>query len=109
MEALDFQVEIGGGAGRSYEVTWRAPDGSETSSLTRIPVSSDELRALAARVPEAVLASSAQVRRSVAPEERPIQELGRLLFDALLPGTGRALLAAARHGTGPGTRSAGCG
>ena len=100
MEALDFQVEIGRGAGQSYEVTWRAPDGSETSGLTRVAVSPDELRALAARVPEAVLASSAQVRRSVAPEERPIQELGRLLFDALLPGTGRALLAAARHRAG---------
>lgn len=100
MEALDFQVEIGRGAGQSYEVTWRAPDGSETSGLTRVAVSADELRALAARVPEAVLASSAQVRRSVAPEERPIQELGRLLFDALLPGTGRALLAAARHRAG---------
>jgi len=97
MEALDFQVEIGRGAGQSYDVTWRAPDGSETSGLTRIPVSADELRALAARIPEAVLASSAQVRRSVAPEERPIQDLGRLLFDALLPGNGRALLAAARH------------
>lgn len=97
MDALDFQVEIGGGSGQSYEVTWRAPDGSETSALTRFTVSADELRALTARVPEAVLASSAQVRRSVAPEERPIQELGRLLFDALLPGNGRALLAAARH------------
>ncbi len=97
MEALDFQVEIGRGSGHGYEVTWRAPDGSETSGLTRISVSADELRALTARVPEAVLASSAQVRRSATPEERPIQELGRLLFDVLLPDNGRALLAAARH------------
>ena len=56
-----------------------------------------ELQAMAARIPDAVLASSAQVRRSITSEEQPVQQLGRVLFDALLTGDGLALLVASRH------------
>ncbi|MFF3710208.1 CHAT domain-containing protein [Streptomyces phaeochromogenes] len=97
MKVLNFQVEIGAGGPQGYEVTLRGPDGAETAALSKLPLRPDELRRLAARVPDAVLSSSAQLRRTVSAEERPVQELGRLLFDALLPGDGRALFAAARH------------
>ena len=97
METLDFRVEIGGGAARGYEVVLRAPDGVEVSAAMRLPVPADELEALAARIPDAVIASSAAVRRIPSGEERPVQRLGGLLFDAVLAGQGRGMLAASRH------------
>ncbi|MCX4883770.1 hypothetical protein [Streptomyces sp. NBC_00847] len=65
--------------------TRRVPGGSETYEPTRFTVASDELHALTSRVPAAVLASSARVRRSATPQERPVQWLGRPLFGALCP------------------------
>ncbi|WP_327353229.1 CHAT domain-containing WD40 repeat protein [Streptomyces sp. NBC_01304] len=98
MGTLDFQAEIGAAGPGAYQVTLRAPDGAEaTFDGLRLPITPDELRILSARIPDAILASSAVVRRSVPPEERPVQELGRILFDALLAGEGRALFASARH------------
>jgi DNA-binding beta-propeller fold protein YncE len=94
---LDFRVEISGSAARGYEVALRAPDGGEMSAAMRLPLPADELEALAARIPDAVIASSATVRRSPTDEERPVQQLGGLLFDAVLAGPGRGMLAASRH------------
>ncbi|WP_406173749.1 CHAT domain-containing protein [Streptomyces sp. NBC_00996] len=97
MEVLDFQVEITATEPQVYEIALRAPDGAETSTRTRMPLAPEELGTLAARIPDAVIASSARVRRSASPDEQPVQLLGRSLFETLTAGDGRALLAAARH------------
>ena len=93
---VDFRVEIGPPGADGYPVVFRTTDGEETSGTLRLPPG-HELDALAARVPDAVIASSAQVRRAVAEGEAPVRELGRLLFDALLEGDGKAVLLTARN------------
>ncbi|MFF0776747.1 CHAT domain-containing protein [Nonomuraea wenchangensis] len=97
MTVLDFHVEISGEHG-GYQVVVRAPDGSEAATPLRLPPQA-ELEQLLARIPDAVIASSARVRRNAVGEEIPVQRLGRLLFDALLSrdGDGRALLLASRQ------------
>jgi tetratricopeptide (TPR) repeat protein len=97
VESLDFRVEISGDAARGYEVVLRAPDGVEVSATKQLPVPAVELDALAARIPDAVIASSATVRYSPSREERPVQQLGGLLFDLVLAEQGRGMLAASRH------------
>jgi len=97
MDVLDLQAEIAGAAHDVYEVTLRGPDGAQSSTRTRLPLSLDDLRALVARIPDSLIASSAAVRRSVPPEEQPVQLLGRHLFETLTAGGGGALLAAAQH------------
>jgi hypothetical protein len=97
VETADFRVEVNGDAVRGYEVVLRAPDGGEVSAAMRLPVPVGELEVLAARVPDAVIASSATVRRIPSSEERPVQQLGGLLFEAVLAGQGRGMLAASRH------------
>jgi WD40 repeat protein len=97
VESLDFRVEISGDAARGYEVVLRAPDGVEVSAAKQLPVPAVELDALAARIPDAVIASSATVRYSPSREERPVQQLGGLLFDLVLAGQGRGMLAASRQ------------
>ena len=97
VETLDFRVEIGVGGMDGYEVALRAPDGGEMTVAMRFPVPASELEALAARIPDAVIASSATVRRGVSSEERPVQQLGALLFDAVLAGDSRGMFAASRH------------
>jgi hypothetical protein len=78
-------------------VILRAPDGGEAAVTMRLPRDAGELEALAARVPDAMIASSAVVRRGVSGEERPARQLGGLLFDAVLGGDGRGMFAACRH------------
>jgi tetratricopeptide (TPR) repeat protein len=94
---LDFGIDVGAGGADGYEVVLHAPDGGEATTIMRLPVSARELEALAARIPVAVIASSATVRRSPSAEEKPVQELGGMLFDAVLAEGGRGLLEASRH------------
>ncbi|WP_167444212.1 CHAT domain-containing protein [Streptomyces diastatochromogenes] len=96
MVDVDFRVEIGPPGADGYPVVFRTTDGVETSGTLRLPPS-HELEALAARVPDAVIASSAQVRRAVAEGEAPVRELGRLLFDALLEDDGKTFLLTTRN------------
>jgi len=93
---VDFQVEVGPRGEHGYPVVFRAAGGEEAPGVMRLPPLRD-LEALAARVPDAVVASSARVRRAAVGDEAPVRELGRILFDALLAGTGSALLMAARN------------
>ena len=97
VEARDFRVEIGADGAHGYEVILRAPDGAEAALTMRLPVTAGELEALASRIPDSVIASSATVRRSVPDDERPVQQLGGLLFDAVLGDGGRGMFAASRH------------
>jgi DNA-binding beta-propeller fold protein YncE len=97
VNAQDFRVEIGASGAQAYEVILRAPDGAEAVVTMQLPPGAGELEALAARIPDAVISSSATVRRSVSGEERPVRQLGGLLFDAVLAGDGRGMFAASRH------------
>jgi tetratricopeptide (TPR) repeat protein len=97
MQALDFQVEIGAGGDRGYEVVVRAPQGGEATALLRLPGSAQLLGGQLGRLQDALLASSASVRRSLTREERPVQEFGRALFDALMVDNVRGLLVASRQ------------
>jgi hypothetical protein len=72
MQALDFQVEIGAGGDRGYEVVARAPQGGEATALLRLPGSAQLLGGQLGRLQDALLASSASVRRSLTREERPV-------------------------------------
>src|SRR6266498_4896778 len=97
MEAFDFQVDVSSGGEGGYEVTARAPQGGEATAFMRLPLTPRELEALVVRIKDAVIASSATVRRSLTSEERPVQELGRILFDSLLADNVRGLLLASRQ------------
>ncbi|MCF2531386.1 CHAT domain-containing WD40 repeat protein [Yinghuangia soli] len=93
---VDLQVEVAPGGPETYAVLFRDSTGGETSGVLQLPPPS-VLAALAARVPDAVLASTAQVRRAVVGDEGPVRELGQLLFEALLVRAGAGQLRAARH------------
>jgi len=92
--ALDFEIDIGAGSDRGYSVVVRSPGGAEATTELRLPA---EVGQLAVRAPDAVLASSATVRRGVTSDEQPVRELGRLLYVALFAGDVRGLLLAARQ------------
>jgi hypothetical protein len=97
MEARDFWVQIGVGSAPGYEVSLRTPDGGEAAAPLRLPVTIRELEALAGGIPNAVIASSASVRRSISSDEQPVRRLGAMLFDALLAeGGGLGTFAACR-------------
>lgn len=96
MADVDLQIEIGPGSAAGYPVVFRTTDGEEAPGTLQLPPTR-VLEALAARVPDAVVASSARVRRAVTSDEAPVRELGRMLFDALMSGPGRALLLATRN------------
>ena len=97
MEALDFQIDIGVRGHQGYDVTARGPGGDEAVATMRLPVTLEELSALLNQVKIAVVASSARVRRTVSSEEKSVQELGGMLFTALVAGNVRALLVASRQ------------
>ncbi|MGH8887347.1 MAG: CHAT domain-containing protein [Egibacteraceae bacterium] len=91
MAGLSFEIEIGPGSDGSYPVTARAPGGGEAAAIMRLPLNGQDLESQLAVVKDAVLASSAIHRRIPTPPERPVQELGRDLFDALVTGDVRVL------------------
>lgn len=100
MQARDFWVQIGMGSAPEYEVSLRTPDGGEATVPMRLPVPIRELEALAAGIPNAVIASSATVRRSMSGDEQPVRRLGAMLFDAVLAEGGVGTLAACRSQAG---------
>jgi hypothetical protein len=92
--ALDLEIDVAALGERGYPVTVRSPSGGEATAAMRL---TPEIKALAARVPEAVLASSATVRRGLSGQERPVRELGTLLFGALFTEGAHSLLMTSRQ------------
>jgi WD40 repeat protein len=90
----DFVLDIGPGGDEGYRVRARSPDGSEVTATMRLR--RVDLDALAARVPDAVIVSSAVVRGAAATHELPVRQLGGLLYRALFTEDVRGLLAATR-------------
>jgi hypothetical protein len=60
----------------------------------RLPMASEDLGQRLAIITDAVLASSAVVRRIPTRDEQPVQQLGRVLHEALLAGEVRELFGA---------------
>jgi hypothetical protein len=95
---LDVKIEIGGVSGAGgYDVVVRCPGGAEAESTMELPVPFAQLGVLLDEVKQAVFASSARHRRLVNDHERTVQKLGGILYEALVRGRVRDLLAAARE------------
>jgi len=92
--ALDFEIDVGTLGEHGYTVTVRSPSGGEATAAMRL---APEMKALAARAPEAVVASSASVRRGLSAQERPVRDLGSLLFRALVSDEIHSLLMTSRQ------------
>jgi hypothetical protein len=92
--ALDFEIDVAASGERDYAVIVRSPSGGEAIAAMRL---APEIKVFAARAPEAVLASSAVVRRGLAPQEQPVRELGILLFRTLFTEDVRSLLMTSRQ------------
>lgn len=90
----DFVLDIGPGGDEGYRVRAHSPDGGEVTATMRLR--RVDLDALAARVPDAVIVSSATVRGAAAPHEPPVRRLGGLLYRALFTEDVRGLLDATR-------------
>jgi len=90
MNYLDFELEIGPGAGREYPVAVVRSPAGEARETMRFPF--DEL-ALENRLKDlqiALLRSGGQHRNKPLPEEQAVQDFGRALFDALFTGDVRS-------------------
>ncbi len=96
MTTLDFELEIGPGAGGSYPVVARAP-GGEAATTMRLPLTPAELDYQLSVIKDKVLVSSSVVRRAPTEGEQPVRELGQRLFEALIADDVRALYVASRQ------------
>ncbi len=86
MNYLDFELEIGLGAGREYPVAVVRSPAGEARETMRFPF--DEL-ALENRLKDlqiALLRSGGKHRKTPLPEEQAIEDFGRVLFDTLVAG-----------------------
>ena len=92
--ALDFEIDVAALGDRGYPVMVRSPGGGEAAAAMNLPA---EVAVLVARIPEAVVASSAVVRRGLARQEQPVRDLGSLLYSALLSEDVRGLLMTSRQ------------
>jgi hypothetical protein len=93
MDALDFELEIGDPENQRYPVTARAPGGEAATSMHLAGTAEEFDRELAV-ISDAVLASSAVARRAIVGDERPVQQLGQRLFEALVTDDVRGLYVA---------------
>jgi CHAT domain-containing protein/WD40 domain-containing protein len=82
---MRFRLEIGDGDG-AYPVTARAPDGRTARGSLRLPWSPDELDRLLQRMADAVVLSSAAIRRDPTAYESVVQQVAGPLFEALPEG-----------------------
>jgi hypothetical protein len=90
MNYLDFELEIGLGAGRDYSVAVVRSPAGEAREIMRFPF--DEL-ALENRLKDlqiALLRSGGKHRKTPLPEEQAVQDFGRTMFEALVAGEVRS-------------------
>jgi tetratricopeptide (TPR) repeat protein len=99
MVTLDFELEISSGTDHTYPVVARVP-GAEAVTTMRLPVTSAELDDDLAVVRDNVVASSAVLRGEPTADERPVRQLGRRLFQAVVCDEVRSLYVASRQRAG---------
>lgn len=79
MDYLDFELEIGPGSGREYPLAARSPGGEARETL-RFPFGELELENKLQVLQIALLRSGGQRRQTLSPEQRTVQDFGRVLF-----------------------------
>jgi len=90
VDYLDFELQIGPGAGREYSLAvLRSPAGEARETL-RFPFDELALENRLQALEIALLRSGGTRRRMATPEELTVQEFGQRLFDALLSGEVRS-------------------
>lgn len=82
MDYLDFDVEIGAGAGRDYPIFARSPVGQTKGNL-RFPFDRLELDNYLLLLQKALLVSGGTSHRLLAQREQAVHEFGQRLFEAL--------------------------
>jgi hypothetical protein len=95
MQYLNFDVQIGQGAGLDYPVTAHSQAG-ETQVKMHFPFDEQALRDRTKDLRLALAYSSGRRRQVLAPEGAAVQGFGKQLFDALLAGEVRNLYDRAR-------------
>lgn len=89
MDYLDFELEIGAGAGREYPVRVINSPAGQARETMRFPFGELELQNKLQALQIALLRSGGQHRQSLSPEQQTVQDFGCKLFDALLTGEAR--------------------
>ena len=87
---LDFDLEIGFGAGRAYPVTVLYSPAGEARGVMRFPADDRTLASVLANLHTALLDSDHQRRAAPSPGQRAVREFGQTLFDALFTGEVRS-------------------
>ena len=87
---LDFDLEIGVGAGRAYPVTVLYSPAGEARSTMQFPPDERSLASFLTNLHTALLDSGSPRRAALSPSQRAVQEFGQLLFDALFTGEVRS-------------------
>jgi outer membrane protein assembly factor BamD (BamD/ComL family) len=80
---LDFELEIGLGRGREYEVAVLDSPAGEARATMRFPLDDLELENRLLALQNALLRSGGTPRRALSPEQQAVQDFGRELFEAL--------------------------
>jgi hypothetical protein len=89
VEYLNFDIAIGSSDGAYPVSVLRSPAGEPRGEL-RPPFTGLELQTRLQAIEIALLKSSGERRRILAPEDRAVQEFGQALFDALISGDVRS-------------------
>jgi hypothetical protein len=110
VDYLDFELEIGPGAGREYPLAVLRSPGGEAQATLRFPFDELALKNHLLALENALLRSGgrrAMTRRVLAPPEESVQAFGRALFEALFAGQVATCYARSREraaGQGKGLR-----
>ncbi len=90
MTYLDFEIEIGLGAGREYPVAIVRSPAGEAREMMKFPFDELALKDRLQNLQIALLRSGGKRRSFLSPEEQTVQEFGQALFNALLTGEVRS-------------------
>jgi formylglycine-generating enzyme required for sulfatase activity len=87
---VDFELEVGPGAGREYPVAVVRSPAGEARETMRFPYDELALENRLLLLRNALLRSGGRRRQILSPEEKGVQDFGRDLFDALFTGEVRS-------------------
>lgn len=83
MDYLNFEIEVGHGSGREYEISVRSPAG-DAREIMRFPYDKLVLENRLKDLQIALLHSGGKRRRVASPQEQAVQKFGLELFNALI-------------------------